>query len=599
MALDLPRPTVPGLDPYGVLNIEELNQQALRTYCQATTQAAQMWLHPLWRGTTSSGKALDIRPTPLYLLQGDETMLVEISFSTLTALDQGHAVFSYTVQPDQESAHDHDESDRVNILIGQRHFPGAGLNVASIKEAHELQFDHSDITDKGAMAMVPPWQAMHAGDHLTLIWSSFSADGGAIPELNLYREVFEPDVGLPMAFLIDYAYIAWASQGRGLLSYVVEYVGGGKTVSPVQTFTLLPAPADRLPALRILGHDGGTIDPGLVGEGLTFSIQAYAQLQEGDSLIISAEDPANNLAEFITAIRLDRSSVDSGLLNVSVLGDWLEDYLDRRISLRYHLCRPGLCLAGDPLTLSVRATMTLPAPVVDGASGAGEGEGEFKAWDTADGIRIRVPSRAVYPAGAQVRMHWEGFAGTGSQIVSESDGGRPPTFVVSPSVVAPNIGKVVKVFYRVTAEGDAPRDSEVFNVRVLPIPAYGYPTLQCPDARNGELHVSGLPSLGARLTLAVWPLIALEQRVTITAIGTLRSGLTTSEEIYSRSVTSMTAPVSTYMDRTWLTTLAPNKDLELTVTVTADAGETKITFPRIYLKIISSIRNATNPLSRK
>lgn len=588
MALDLPRPAVPGLDEHGVLDIEALNQEALRVICKATSAAAGKWLHAFWQGTDSSGKASDLRGDSRLLFSGEEPVPFEIPFILLRGLDQGHAVVSYTVQPNQDFEHGHEESDRVNILVGTRNFPGAGLNVASIREAHELQLNETNVSGSGAMVAVPPWQAMQAGDKVVMTWKGFRDNGGNAVELVLDHDVVESEVGLPVGFEIPRATLARTPRGTGLLSYEIKYANGGLTPSPVQRFTVLPAPTDLLPALRILEHgSGGPIDPGLVSNGLTFSIEAYAQLQEGDSLIISIEDTATNLVEFITGIRLDRSSVDSGLLHAKVQGDWLEDYLDRDIALRYQVARPGMGLGGEPLALSVRAPMNLPMPVVDSASGVGEAEGEFKAGDTGNGIRIRVPSKAVYPAGAQVQMHWEGFPDSGSQIVTLSDGGTPPTFVVSPSVVAPNIGKVVKVFYRVTVSGDMPRDSQVFSLKVLPIPAFGYPTLNCVEAVNNQLRVGTLPTRGASLSVASWPLIALDHLVTLTAVGVLRNGVTQIKEVYKLPVMSVTSPLQTYLDKTWLAGLALNSVVELTVSVTADGGETYIIFPRVRVTILA------------
>lgn len=588
MALDLPHPSVPGLDEYGVLNLEELQGQGLDTTIHATVDAKNQWIHPLWHGTTVDGVPLDYRPPPRFIYAGDEILAIHITQDRLEALDQGYAVYSYTVQPDQVFDYGHEESRRVVLLIGHRHFPGAGLNVATIKEAHELQFNHEDIPGSGAQAAVPPWQAMHAGDQVTAIWRGYRDSGDLIGEQQLVHEVEAHEVGLPITFQIPRSAISLARNGRGLLHYAIDYAGGGRTESPVQTFIMRRAPTNRLPALTLLGYSGGPLDPGLVSDGLTFSIDAYAQLHEGDSLIISAEDASSGVTEFITGLRLDRSSVDSGLLHASVRGNWLEDYLDRDVRLAYHVARPGVGLSGEPLSVPVRTTMKLPWPVVDGASGEGQGQGEFKASATADGIRIRVPSAAIYPQGAQVQMHWEGFPGAGSLVVSQSNGAIRPTFVISPSVVAPNLDKWVKVFYRVTANGDAPRDSAVFDLHVLPIAAHEYPTLQCLDAVNGELRVANLPSTGAALTVAPWPLIGLGQRITITATGTLRSGLIETNEFYKNQlVTSTTSPVSVYLAKTWLNGLAPNSEIELTVSVTADDGASDTIFPRIYIKILA------------
>lgn len=133
-----------------------------------------------------------------------------------------------------------------------------------------------------------------------------------------------------------------------------------------------------------------------------------------------------------------------------------------------------------------------------------------------------------------------------------------------------------------------PRDSEVFSLKVLPIPSNGYPTLQSTDAVNGELQVARLGSLGALMSVAPWPLIALGQLLTISAMGTLRTGIVeTNEFVKARRVTNTTAPVQAYLSKEWLLKLKPDSTLELTVSVTADGGETNVLFPRVYFKIIA------------
>lgn len=587
MALDLQPPSVPHLDDYGVLDLDLLAGQPLLTSIQLTPVAQNMYLHALWSGTTREGVAIDTRPPPRLIIFPDEVVPIDVAYQNLQLLDQGHVVYSYTLQPSAVFAHDYEESRRATILVGNRHFPGAGLNVASIKESHSLQFDASDLPSVGATVAVAPWQAMHTGDKVTLTWSAFRQNGQPIGDLVSVHEVAEADVGLPVSFQIPRANISLARNGRGVLSYMLDYVGGGHSAAPSQSFTIEPALVDRCPPLQILEHSGGPIDPGLMADGMTFGISAYSQLHEGDSLIVSAQDVATGVVDFITSIRLDRSSVDSGLLQAHIEGDWLMDYLDRELSLGYQVARPGTGLAGTPLVLPVRATMVLPMPVVEGAGAVDQGEGEFKAIASADGIRVRVPSTAVYPADAQVQLHWEGFPGPGSHVATVSEGTNPLTYVIPTTVIAPNLGKKVKVFYRVTLAGEAPRDSEVFTLRIVPIPSHAYPTLNCVEAVNGELRVASLPTQGSNQTVAPWPLIAVGQVINLSATGRLRSGIVeTNEFVKDRQVTNASSGVSGYLSKAWLSTVAPNTELEFTASVTADGGETKIVFPRVYVKVI-------------
>lgn len=587
MALDLAAPEVPFLDENNVLDIDDLAGQALNTTIRLQGATPGHYVHPNWRGTAADGLAHDFTDV-FEIASPNDVILVAIPNPTLVALDQGHVLYSYTVQPTAQFAEGYPDSRRVAILVGKRAFSGSGLNVAVIKQAHQLRFNGDDLPDGGVTVGVSPWQAMQAGDRLTTVWNGYRFDGGPQPELRVERLVQAEDVGLPMQLALPASPIHEIEGGYGYLNYWIEYLDSTtRTVAPRQRFDIQPAPAQRLPALTILEQTGPDLDPELMAAGMTFSIERYPDLRDGDTLMIFAENPSTRASQTVISVRLDRSSIDSGLIRCVVEGDWLWDYLDQRVSLSYHIARPGVVLAADPLVLPVRLKMLLPAPMVKDAGPTGEvGQADYKALSGRDGVEIRVPTAAVFPVDAWVEMHWEGVHEDGTSVVP---GDPAAPYTVPARFVAPNIGKRVRVFYRVQVEGEPPRDSLPLVLNILPIPAGAYRDLVCEQAVNGELRVVALGRQGSDQRQPPWPLIAAGQYVRLEVTGTLNGGGTERRQLMTDRV--VTTPevnigVSEWLDKAWLERMQLNSFINFTVQISADRGASYTRLAQVSIKLI-------------
>lgn len=590
MTLDLQAPFVPFLDAFGVLDLDDLVGEGLIT--TITLQGAPMfdWVHPHWRGTAVDGTAVDVIGPSTQVTSPDMVIPVVVARRDLTAIDQGHALYAYTIQPTDVYQQGFEESRRTAVLVGKRHFPGAGLNVAVLKQAHRQQFDRTNVPDSGASVCIPAWQAMRAGDTLTLRWQAYDRNGVARPEYTYDIPITRADIGLPVPMQVPRSELGPIARGHALLSYRINFISGGQTVSAAQRFEIFPAETDLLPMLTIAEQSGPTLDPTLMTNGLTFCIDRYAQLSEGDTLVVYATDGGAETSEPVASVRLDQTSVDSGLLHCTTDGDWLWDYLGRDLVFSYHVARPGVALASEPLRLPVRAAMNLPAPIVQGASGAGQATGDFKAIATKDGVKVWVPSLASYPADASIEMHWEGFGAAGSYVARTSTGDIPAAYMIVPQAVAPNMGKRVRVFYRVLSTGEPTRQSAVFTVNVLPVPEVHYPTLRCTPTTNGTVRPAALTAAGTTQAIAIWPLIAAGQLVEVIATGLLKTGVMTKKYLLDNvRVTSAQASggVSVQLAKAWWQEMQVNRDVTLTVRVSADEGESYVTFPRVYITVVA------------
>lgn len=588
MASDLAPPVIPDVDEFDVLDLELLAGKALATSIYLDGATPGLYVHPHWRGTAVDGTPVDWIVSSTLIQTGYEVIQVDIAPDMLEAIANGHALYTYTIQVGPVYEHGYDEARRKHMLVGKRYFPGAGATVAVINEANQLQVDHSNLGN-GASVAILPWQAMATGDVLTMTWLGYTSNGSARPEYIREVTVQAHEVGFPVVLSILKNEFVPIRGGRGLLTYEIEYADTGKTtVGPVQTFSIIPAGTDYLAALTIEGHSTGAIDPDLFSAGVTFNIDAFPDLNEGDALVIYVEDMLASTTTPLAGLRLDLSTVDSGRLQCRVAGDWLYAYLDRDIRLTYHVARPQMDCASRALELSVQRTMSLPMPVVQGASGQGLERGEFKAQDTADGIKVWVPGLAVYPGTAGVEMHWQGFGDAGSHVQQLSTGDTPPAFMIPPAVVAPNVGKDVEVFYRVKVAPDNYRDSAIFIVKVLPIPQYGYPTLNCVQADGGILSLARVPAGGSTQTIAKWPLMAVGQKMLLTATGTLNGGGSVTQTMLNNMAVNSTHVnngVSVALEKTWLQSLQVGRDITFTMQVSADDGNSYVVFPRVYVTL--------------
>lgn len=609
---DLQAPIVPHIDGYGVLDLDRLAGQDLQTRVELHSAPQFEFVHLVWRGTLADGSIRDVFPPPAQIVNPDQVVSFVVNHAEMQALDQGTVLYSYSIQPSATYEHELPESRRTTFLVGARNFAGAGSQLMVIKEAHEQQFNADDAISAGAAVTVAPWQAMRAGDRVTLNWRGFAPNGREYPFQDTWV-VEQSHLERRLAMRIPIQYLLLADGGWGLLNYWIDYVGGGKqTISSTQRFELLPAPAGRLPPLTIVEQVGDILDPDTLPAVLTYDVEPYADIQEGDVLVVYAQarintstpdqegvlpsSPTRLFADLLPAIpvasvRFDRSSVDSAVLHCEGPSNWIEQYLDQEVILTYHLARPGLALASAPLTLPVVRSMSLPPPIVEGASGAGQDTGEFRAEFTQQGIRIWVPSEAKYPPDASVQMHWQGFGAAGSAVVSIPEPGLPLAFIVPAQAVMPNLGKAVRVYYGVTPLIGQMRESRVFTLNIISIPENRFPLLHCAeaDATTRILRLSRVGQYGAQLTVAPWLLIAQGQRVEMQAAGTHKtSGLAVTHKLledHPISAPEVASGLHEALPKAWLADLQHNAQLTLTVRVSADEGGSWALFPRVYLTV--------------
>ncbi|SFL10173.1 hypothetical protein SAMN03159473_05729, partial [Pseudomonas sp. NFACC52] len=223
------------------------------------------------------------------------------------------------------------------------------------------------------------------------------------------------------------------------------------------------------------------------------------------------------------------------------------------------------------LDIHLDRQLDLPPPRVKEALG-----NSLDPVDAKDTLTVVVRYDDMLPTDL-LSVTWAGTAGAGSHTTDAEEVGTvgDREVPIPVAVLAFNLGKTVTVSYTVTRNNRAtttPSDPLLLNVR--DIAQSDLPTPLIPEAANGgtgpELDLASFAD-DANVTVAPWPLIAIDQKVWLYCEGTKTDG--TRHTITLQTATSLTADevrigLSKPVPRGQLQLLRDRSDLNVVLQVT-------------------------------
>ena len=529
-----PFPTIRDLKDGDWIDLDELGDKPLRTYIKYPGIAVGqdvVWSN--WRGCGAQGETADCIDARVDVTVGggytDEYgMPVDIPNCVLVDMNQGWAFFSYAVANINDPTKRGPESRRKFCYVGKRPSRLETLPVAHIKESHGLALDPEAVDFVGATAVVPPYGAMSVGDKVTFTWQGYYAGEPETP----HRETIElkaEHLGQPLKFMVPEIEVITIEGEHADISYSIQYANGvgDPGESERQTLRIEKPDSVRLPEIEINNYAGGPINPGNYPNGLTLRIEpSYAGIQHGDWVIVYWTGSQVDKS-VIKALRIDRSILDRGVIELHLGPQWLLANNGARVALSYQYARAGVAESGESLSLDISKPLNLPAPSVENATPAGVLRGDLLA--DVNGAYVNVPPEAETGSG-KVEMHWFGHPDNGRYIASSPVGGSDRRYFIPRTAIAANMSESetarFPVFYRVTQPGqERGEDSIEFNLLIKPLPVTRYPTPQCTQAQGtSTLSLARVPATGAELTVAEWPFMAEGQLMKIVARGVKSAG---------------------------------------------------------------------------
>lgn len=592
-----PLPTIPDLKEGDWVDLDELGGQALRTYVKfpgITVDHHVLW--PRWIGCGALGETVDFVASRVDVTTSAGYtpalgMPVDIPNAMLVRLDQGLAFYSYSVSTLKDPDNRGPESLRRFCFVGERPVRLETLPVVQIRESHELALDPAAVGSGGAQAVVAPYAAMSVDDVITFTWQGYYLGDPEPPVVRTLKLTGE-HLGQPITFSVPQSEMDFSDSAE--VSYSILYANGAgaRGESERQTFEIKRPVAARLPALQINNHTGGPINPGAFPNGLTVRIQpSYADIRQGDRVLVYGTASRADRS-IVTSLRVDRSVLDRGLVELHIPRQWLLNNVSSTVTLSWQYARAGNALSSQPLTLDISKPLYLPAPIVEGATADGDLSGYLQP-DLA-GAYVVVPADAEIGTG-KVEMHWFGHPNGGQYVAPSPVGGTGQRFFIPATAIAANMSDTrrFEVFYRVTPPGQAAaEDSSRFSLRIVPLPITRYPDTQCTQAQGSSmLSLAQVPFGGANLRVAQWPFMAVGQLLKIVARGVRGSGGPTSIVVRDSLPVTQTEfnnkRVDAVLQRNFLQSLKINENFSLEASVSFDGGETYWPFRDTNLKLVT------------
>ncbi|WP_413792193.1 MULTISPECIES: hypothetical protein [unclassified Pseudomonas] len=476
-------------------------------------------------------------------------------------------------------------------MVGKQ--SGVLLPVAQFKESHDCEVDLSLIVGTGATVVAPPYQAMSVGDKVRLRLKRFFDDGFPWEDYTGEKVLARPDIGRPVQWTVPLSELQIIEDGSALMSYSIVYANPTvPTESQEQALRIVTPQAPLLPAPRVKDFTGDMLDPEAYPNGLVLVIEVYPGIQVDDDVVLYAwGDP-----RAVKTVRVDQSTIDSQLLELSVDYDWLTANNGKTVELIYQSAREGNAGTSMPLSLMLRKPLHLPHPIIDRVVWDGEDDeyrGYLLAASLTGGVDIDVPEEAVIGIDDQVQMHWEGYGNTGSHI-ADPTAGNPRRFKIPPRAVPANMGKRLDVFYKVTPPGEQPYTSGVFDLEIKDVES-GWPVLQIdsPPSSGNKISLAAVTEDGGvTFRLGSWTFMVPGQRVKISADGVLPGG--GKEEIELRAGDEEFVTPDEYnagklfatLPRSFLERLQLGNQFDVFVMTSFDEGFSYKSFPLISPQLI-------------
>lgn len=593
-----PVPAIPALTQDREIDIVTLGTDDLETYVNYPGMQLGDIIRAVWRGANAQGEPFDQidAGSPVRDPDPDKGFKLEINNAAVVPAEGGWAFYSYYVNNEMDK-----ESLRQFCFIGLRDLPVVAeqLGTVQVLQSHDLLIDYDAVRSAGATLHIPPYQAMQVGDRVTVVLTGEESDGTPIREKTYDCSPQADDLGHVLTCEVRASDFRDLVDGVAKLQYRVELAQQAGTLqAPEQSFAVGtgPAPEPMLPALSIVGFNGGDVlDPDAFASGLTLQAVCPVQAMPGDQVLCHWVGKKVENRHILT-LRLDASSQPGGLMQFHLDPKALAGSVDDDVAVFMQIAREGWAMSALPLAFKVERTRgPRVAPTIEQTTADGASNVVGSAIEFSRGAWVNVPPSAVKD-GDTVKVHWDGDAQGGrTSVQAPADPARPLRFLVPAEFIAANMEQrddlAVKRFpvsYTLTSsQGEFPSDPVA--LRIQPVPRGNYQQVLCHEADGlGNLKVGSLTE-EPHFVLNVWPYFAAGNQVTISVSGSLAGGGTyqktlrsaapvTAEEFKNKMVVARLALQD-------LRGLANNSSMTLQASISFDGGKSTFQVPDAILRI--------------
>jgi hypothetical protein len=293
-----------------------------------------------------------------------------------------------------------------------------------------------------------PDDRIKKGFRVTLTWLGTSASGR--PHLyQTYRDVSDRLVGQAIAFNVTGKDIAPLNRGSVVVSFEVSHATLNPALVSEATNARIGELKPVLPAPEVGGSVDGVLNPAQVPYGTDIQVAAAAYTRSGDVVHVEGRGDAGGVV-FRDKLPIDQTRAGKDL-EFWLDGEAIKFYREQFFSLLWWIERPDeLPQSSALLELYIGdPAQSLQPPTVRRAP-----DGVLDPLENNGGARARVHLASPRP-GDQVRLIVKGAPGEGSPTFApqQLNADNVAFFVLRPSFIAENLGKLVEILYELIRNG--------------------------------------------------------------------------------------------------------------------------------------------------
>ncbi|TNF80750.1 hypothetical protein FGE05_21240 [Pseudomonas sp. ICMP22404] len=391
-------------------------------------------------------------------------------------------------------------------------------------------------------ALVPHYEGMRSTDEINVTWTGAAGspeEGSHTTPAVEVGPVEEKEIPLPVSL------IAFSLGQSVTVSYTVTPAGG--TSLPASdalalSIGALPQSALEPSKPRILqatqeGH-GEELDMRSVSDDLTIRIDSWPHIAHNQRTWIRVEGTKSDGSTYQkvwsgTGSWVSKEWYDRGYGEKIIPYDELPRLRDSstlKIELKASLNQStdeSHAITFPLRTYTVRATIDLPAPDVEQATGSAPDQ-QLNPVAAKEALTVVIPDYGIQP-GDQVSVTWAGVAGEGSYTTAMQALPASHEIAIPVTVVGYNLNRSVTVSYTMIYGNNEPLSSDLLNLAVQAFElddllAAKPKILQATGSIEGPVLDLKYFSADVTCWVGVWPLIAPDQDVWLRLKGTKADG---------------------------------------------------------------------------
>lgn len=409
---------------------------------------------------------------------------VTVPWSIIESVNGGLAFVTYHVEDTVTNHSLWARSVEVDASTGGRH------PMPTVLDTDDFGKLPIEVLNFGPVRVQVQYPTYASGDVVVLTFGGINRDG--IPLDGTKYTYHWPDPA-PIRHTFDVPYDKALALVGGEIhaSYTVQTDTAPKPAPSGIAVTLVTGTPVKLPQPAVPEAIGGELDPAAAGLYVTVLVRAdYPFFQATDRITLywRGESLDGQTVVSDQQFQLGSDAVAGGL-RFAVARAKVAQVAGGNVTVSYDVqTLSNVIVTSDPLALTVKTgsgSIGLPLPIVEGVSP----DDTLDPADVGDTIVVHVPANAGFLPGDALQVVWQGVGVGGSfTTLPQPANTAGVRFEVDKSVLGPNAGQRVTVYYIVIRPGVDDQDSEKRHLTVLEDASEGdLPAPTVTQAPNGTL----------------------------------------------------------------------------------------------------------------